>query len=590
VNGTAGGDAATDAPVSAAAAAPASAGDAGRGAEGAGSAPGEASSGAGWGPLRNPVYRSMWSAQLASNIGGWMQTVGAQWLMLSLTGSAAYLAFIQSAASLPVLLFAIPAGAVGDLVDRRRLLLVSQAAMVVASLALALLAVFSLLTPWLLLGLLFLVGAGQAWTSPTWQTLQPELVPAAERPQAIALGSVNQNLARAVGPAIGGALVAATQPSVAFFANAATFLIVIVAIARWREGRARVIAATPPEHLGSAMRASGRYVANSPVLRAVLLRAGAFIFFASGLFALLPAVAHGELGLSSGGYGLLLGAVGAGAVGGAVLLARLRGKLSPDQILALGSLLVAGPTLVLAQVHVAGIAAAALVVAGVGWILALATLNSAYQSMLPDWIKARGVAFYLIVFQGGMAIGSAVLGILAGPLGVSTVLTVAAVATAASPLLATRWAIPRIAPEELLPAGERPGPHHLLAGPHAAGPVMVSVTHHAADGQTARLAGAVLDLRRMRRRTGASSWKAWSDAADAGRVIEQFVVPSWDDHVRQLSRVTVRDRGRIDLVASHTDPERPSQVDHWEALRPAPGAVSETRTSAQRRTTAAPAS
>src|SRR5271163_3711809 len=177
----------------------------------------------GWAPLRHGAFRSMWTAQFASNVGSWMQTVGAQWLMLSLTGSAAYLAFIQSAASLPVLLFAIPAGAIGDLVDRRRLILVSQTFMLLASAALGLLAVKGWITPWALLALLFVVGAGQAWVSPTWQTLQPELVPPPERPQAIALGAVNQNLARAVGPAIGGALVAATSPSTTFLVNAATF-------------------------------------------------------------------------------------------------------------------------------------------------------------------------------------------------------------------------------------------------------------------------------------------------------------------------------------------------------------------------------
>ncbi|WP_022929186.1 MFS transporter [Patulibacter americanus] len=521
----------------------------------------------GWAPLRHPAFRAMWTAQFASNVGGWMQTVGAQWLMLSLSGSAAYLAFIQSAASLPVLLFAIPAGALGDVISRKRLLLVSQTAMVIASVALAVLAVLDVLTPWLLLALLFLVGAGQAWTSPTWQTLQPELVPAEERPQAIALGAVNQNLARAVGPAIGGALVAATQPSVAFFVNAATFLVVILAIVRWRETR-RAVAATPPEHLGSAIRASGRYVRNSPALRAVLLRAGAFIFFASALWALLPAIAHGPLGMGSGGYGLLLGAVGVGAVGGAALLPRLRARHSADRILGAGAVAVAVPTVVLAQVHVAAVAGGALVVAGVGWILALATLNSSYQGMLPGWIKARGLAFYLIVFQGGMAIGSAVIGVLAGPLGVAPVLTGAAVALGLTPLLALRWPVPHIDPDDLLPAGDAPAPHH--PGPAAQhGPVRVTLRRHAVPGQEEALAAAVLDLRRMRRRTGASSWAAWSAAGQPGVVVEEFVVSSWDDHLRQLGRVTVRDRDRIDRAGAHTDPAHPTVVTHWEAL-PAP--------------------
>ena len=263
----------------------------------------------GFGPLRHPAFRAMWAGQFASNIGGWMQTVGAQWLMLSLTPATSYLAFIQTAASLPVLLFAIPAGATGDLVDRRRLLLGTTLFMAATTTALALLTIAGLVTPWALLAALFLVGVGQAWTSPTWVTLQPELVPAAERPQAIALGSVNMNLARAIGPALGGVLVAVTEPSVVFLVNAATFLTVIAVV--WRSApRKGAASELPAEHLGEAMRASGRYVANSPALRTVLVRAAAYIFFASAIWALLPAVARTNLRLGSGAYGLLLACVG----------------------------------------------------------------------------------------------------------------------------------------------------------------------------------------------------------------------------------------------------------------------------------------
>jgi len=429
-----------------------------------------------WAPLRHRTFRMLWSAQLASNVGSWMQIVGAQWLMLSLTSSATLLALIQSAASLPVLLFAIPAGAIGDLVGRRRLLLVAQGGMLVAALALAVLARAGLVTPWTLLALLFSVGAGQAWTAPTWQTLQPELVPGDERAQAIALGSVNQNLARAVGPALGGALVAATSPSSTFFVNAATFLVVIAAIARWRSGRRDQAASLPPEHLRSAIRASGRYVANSPALRSVLLRTAVFVFPASALWALMPAVARGRLGLGSGGYGVLLGAVGVGAVFGAVVLARLREReIGPDTILLGASGAVALGALALAEVRVVAVVIAALAVTGVGWILALATLNSTYQSMLPGWVKARGLAYYLITFQGGMAFGAAALGGLAEAAGVSTVLVVAAAALVVGPMLTRRRPIPHIASSELLPAADWP-PAPVLPEP-VGGPIMVTVEH-----------------------------------------------------------------------------------------------------------------
>ena len=259
-----------------------------------------------WAPLRSPVFARMASAQFLSNIGTWMQTVGAQELMLSLTTSATLVALIQSAAALPIVLFAVPAGAIGDLVDRRWLLILSQLFMLVAATALAALAFAGLVTPWVLLALIFAVGAGQTMTSPTWQTLQPELVPPADRTQAIALGAVNMNLSRAIGPAIGGALYAASSAGVLFVVNALSFVPVIGVVARWRGGE-RPRSAAGREQVGSAIRAGARYVSQSPALRLILMRAGSFTLFSSSLWALLPLVARSHLHLGSGGYGLLLG-------------------------------------------------------------------------------------------------------------------------------------------------------------------------------------------------------------------------------------------------------------------------------------------
>ena len=278
-----------------------------------------------WAPFRSPDFARMASAQFVSNVGSWMQTVGAQELMLTLTTSATLVALIQTAAGLPVVLLAVPAGAIGDLVDRRRLLLASQSFMLLAASVLAALALAGAVTPWVLLGLIFLVGAGQTLTSPTWQTLQPELVAPKDRTQAIALGAVNQNLSRAVGPAIGGALYAATSAAALFLVNALSFVPVIGVVARWRGG-ARPQSAVAREHVFEAIRAGARYVAGSPALRVILLRAGLFMFFANSIWALLPLVARTRLHLGSGGYGLLLAGVGIGAVGGAAALPRLRGR------------------------------------------------------------------------------------------------------------------------------------------------------------------------------------------------------------------------------------------------------------------------
>ncbi len=341
--------------------------------------------------------------------------------------------------------------------------------MALAAVALGLLEIAGDVTPVLLLVLLFALGSGQAWTSPTWQTLQPELVKPAERLQAIALGSVNQNLARAIGPAIGGTLVAAISVGSVFLINAATFHAVIVVIARWRGGM-REVGTLPREQVGEAVRAGGRYVAASPALRAILLRAAAFVFFASAIWALLPLTARDQLHLGSGGYGLLLGCVGVGAVGGAALLPRLRARLSPGAMLTIGSLAVGGLALVLAYVHVTALVGIALAVGGMAWILALSTLNSINQASLPSWVKARGMGFYLIVFQGGTAIGSAAMGVAAGQAGLSPTLL------ALGPLLGLRSPFEAIAPEELLPAGDLPAP--ALADEHApGGPMRVSVEY-----------------------------------------------------------------------------------------------------------------
>jgi MFS family permease len=518
-----------------------------------------------WAPFRHRLFAAMWGAQFVSNIGSWMQTVAAQWLMLTLTGSAAYVALVQTASGLPVLLFAILAGTIGDLVDRRRFLLLTQTFMLAAAAALGALAIAGLVTPWVLLALIFAVGTGQALTSPTWQTLQPELVAPAERTQAISLGSVNQNLARAVGPAIGGALLAATSAGTVFLVNAASFAAVIFVIAAWRSTRSPD--ALPREHAGEAIRAGGRYVAASPVLRVILVRAALFIVFASSIWALLPLTARSVLHLGSGGYGLLLGSVGIGAVAGAALLPRLRARLSPDALLAAGSAGMAAVTLVLAYVHMTAAAAAALVVGGACWILALSTLSSLYQLSLPRWIKARGMSFYLMVFQGGGAVGAAVMGQLAAHVGLAPALAISAAGLALGPLAGLAWRFRPLPPESLLPGADWPAPV-LAADVSPEGPVLVSVEYLARPGQEDQLMAALQGTKNARRRTGATAWRTWQDASDPGRILEQFVVASWDEHLRQHERVTRRDQDHIDRVRELADPARPVTVTHWLARTP----------------------
>jgi MFS family permease len=518
-----------------------------------------------WAPFRSRWFAAMWSAQYVSNVGSWMQTVAAQWLILTLTSSATYVALVQTASSLPVVVFALLAGAAGDLVDRRRFLLFTQALMLLAATALGALAIAGLVTPWLLLALIFAVGSGQALTAPTWQTLQPELVPPEERQQAISFGAVNQNLARAVGPAIGGVLLAATSAGTVFLVNAATFLAVIFVIALWRGTRPE--SSLPPEHLGEAIRAGTRYVSASPALRVILLRTGVFTFFVSSIWALLPIVARSQLHLGSGGYGLLLACVGVGAVAGAALLPRLRGRLSPTALLGSGSIGMAGVALVLGYVHVSWIVGVALAFAGLAWILALSTLNSLYQLSMPSWVKARGMSFYLVVFQGGGAAGSAALGIFAGQSGVALTFLISAIVLALSPALGLLFHLREISSAELRPASDWPEPL-VVDSDEPPGPIMVSLEYRSKDHANEVIA-ALEEARFSRRRTGATSWRVWQDVADPSRIVEQFTVASWEEHLRQHERLTVRDKHRLDKIRSFTDPASPPVLTHWLAPRSA---------------------
>jgi predicted MFS family arabinose efflux permease len=503
----------------------------------------------------------MASAQFVSNVGSWMQTVGAQELMLTLTTSVTLVALIQTAAGLPVVLLAVPAGAIGDLMDRRRLLIASQSFMLLAAVALAGLALAGLVTPWVLLALIFAVGAGQTLTSPTWQTLQPELVAPEDRTQAIALGAVNQNLSRAIGPAIGGALYAASSAAALFLVNAVSFVPVIGAVARWRGG-AHPASAAAPEHVVEAIRAGARYVASSPALRVILLRAGLFMFFANSIWALLPLVARTRLHLGSGGYGLLLAGVGIGAVAGAAALPRLRGRVPAAALMTTSTLVFATVTLALAYVRVSALAALTLVIGGFAWILVLSTLNSQYQSTLPSWAKARGMSYYLVIFQGGGALGSAAFGVIAQNAGLSGALLTAAVGLALVALAGVWLPFKGISSHDLLAAGDWPDPQ-LINTVAPAGPVLVTLEYRPRAGLERDLVEALYAGRYARRRTGAVSWRVWRDAADPGHVLEQFVVGSWDQHLRQHERASRRDQQRLEEIAAMTDPSQPTTITHW---------------------------
>jgi MFS family permease len=491
--------------------------------------------GSGWSPLRFAAFRRWWLAQLTSNVGSWMQTVAAQWLMTSLTSSALLVGAVQ-ATNLPVLLLAVPAGVLGDLLDRKRLILAGQFVMLLAAAALGALDAGGAITPGLLLLLLCGIGIGQGITGPTAQTLQPELVPAAERPQAIALGSVNQNLARAIGPAIGGLLLAATSAAAVFFVNSISFVAVLIAVALTAVPLRRSM--LPREHFRSASRVGARFVANSPALIAIMIRAGAFAFFASGIWGLLPLVARIKLGLGSGAYGLLLGCVGVGALVGATVGPAVRSRLSPNMLLAACSVAVAVNGLVLAVSNTPLLDGLSLALGGTGWIMALGLLNASFQSALPDWVKARGMAYYTIAFQGSLGIGALALGAVAQATSLDAALLVLAGGLLLGSLLTSRLALPAPGEIDVAPAEDlwTPSP----AAP-TDGTVLVIVTYDLADGSEDAFLSRAERLKHSRQRTGGVEWKLFADQSQPGRFLETFLVGSWQEHERQHSRATRQD-------------------------------------------------
>ena len=367
-----------------------------------------------WAPLGEPLFRSLWIAAVISYTGRWMQNVGAGWLMTQLTTSPFMVSMVQAAMTLPVFLVTLPAGALADMVDRRRFLLVTQSWMVAAA---ALLGVFTLLglaTPWIVLVFTFLLGLGAVVNDPAWQSIVPEVVCAENHASAVALNSAGFNLARAVGPALGGMVIAVTSSGVAFLINAASLFGVIVFLLRWKRPSFERANA---ERVLDSMRAGFSYARSAPIVHCVLVRTGAFSLAASSLLALLPIIAR-RFGAS--GYGLLLGSFGLGALLGAALLPRLRVRLSVDGVVAAAVVLFALMTFAAGRVQIFHWLTLVLFASGAAWIGILACLNVEAQTMSPPWMRARALSMYLLVLQGGMALGSAAWGALATKVGVPT--------------------------------------------------------------------------------------------------------------------------------------------------------------------------
>ncbi|MFI9502888.1 MFS transporter [Nocardia sp. NPDC052566] len=501
-----------------------------------------------WAPLRSRIYRALWIAQLVSNMGTWMQTVGAQWVLVDQPNAAALVSFVQTAITLPVMLLAIPSGVIADLVDRRRLLLGAQSTMAVLATVLAVSTAAGHTTPSVLLTLLFLLGCGQALTGPAWQAIQPELVPREQITAAAALGSMNINLGRAVGPALAGVLVSLSGPQLVFALNALSFGGIVAVLAVWR--RPATERKLPSERPLAALQAGTRFIRAAPAIRRVLFRSILFIAPASALWALLPVIARDELGLSSSGYGVMLGALGLGAVVGALTLSRIRVLLTPTQRLGLAAVLFGLATAAAAVVHSLPVVLILLIFAGLAWLLAMSTMNSTMQLLLPAWVRARGLSVYLLVFMAGQAIGSLVWGLVAGAFGPVRALLAAAVLLTLC-ALSTLWLPIRHNAEELdlTPSAFWDEPQLVVEPDPEDGPVLVLRNYDVRPESVEEFLAAMVFVGRSMQRTGAMEWRLYRDVGVVDRFVEAFVVRSWAEHMHQHQvRLTAQDQLREQAV------------------------------------------
>lgn len=499
-----------------------------------------------WSPLQRSLFRSLWLAAVASNIGTWMQNVGAAWLMTLLAPTPTFVALVQAVTSLPVFLVALPAGAIADLVDRRRLLLATQGWMLAAASILGLLTFLDAITPWILLTLTFALGLGAAMNAPAWQAIVPELVGESELRAAVTLNGVGYNVARAAGPALGGIVVASLGSAAVFMLNALSFLGVMVVLYRWQPKP--YASDLPPEDVFGAMRAGVRYVRHAPAVHVVLLRTGAFIFGGSALWALLPLVARDELGLDATGYGVILGCLGTGAVLGGIFLPRIERNLSTDALLTgafvLFALATAGP--VYAR-HFA-LLCIVMVVGGVAWITIMSTFNVAAQVTVPAWVRARALAVYGIVAQGGMAAGSVFWGLVAEHLSLSMTLLSAGAVVAAAVAVTARYRLRLEQAIDFTPSPHWPEPNLSTQPAPNAGPVLVTVEYIVDAARAQDFAAAMQGVRTQRLRDGAYRWGLYNDSAIPTRFVETFVIESWAEHLRQHERVTVADKEAEDIA------------------------------------------
>ena len=507
-------------------------------------------------PLAHPAFRMIWLATLVSNLGSLVQNVGAGWMMAELTPSHDMVALVQASVTLPIMLLAVPAGALADNFNRRKVMLASQGFMAVVSAGLALASWQGWLGPWGLLTFTFLLGLGTALHLPSWQASVRDLVPREELAAAVTVNSMSFNLMRSVGPAVGGVLVAWAGPSAAFALNAVSYLALITALALWRPKYDET--PLPAERLTSAIGVGLRYVALSPNLMRIMARGFMFGLAAVALLALLPVITRDLLQAQAETFGILLGSFGLGAIAGALASPWLRRLLGIEAIVAIAfGVFAAGMMLVAMVPHLAGMLPG-LLIAGAAWVVALSLFNVSAQLATPRWVVGRVLAVYQTATFGGMAAGSWIWGHLSEIAGPAAALGVAAALMLVGAAMGRIWPMPDFSEVDLDPANRFHAPALALNLKARSGPIMVMVDWHIPPHNTPAFLAEMAQRRRVRLRDGAQQWVLMRDLENPDIWVEAFHVPTWVDYLRHNQRRTKADAENLDrLLALHQGPEPP---------------------------------
>ncbi|WP_457581922.1 MFS transporter [Ensifer canadensis] len=501
-------------------------------------------------PFKHDIFRTIWIASLASNFGGLIQSVGAAWLMTSISSSANMVALVQASTALPIMMFSLVSGALADNFDRRRIMLVAQCFMLAVSALLTVCAYFGIITPWLLLLFTFLIGCGTALNNPSWQASVGDMVPRDDLPAAVALNSMGFNITRSVGPAIGGVIVATAGAAAAFAANSLSYFAILFALLRWR--REVTMSPLPRETLGRAITAGLRYVVMSPNIGKVLVRGFLFGLSASAILALLPLVARD---LVQGGpltYGLMLGAFGLGAIGGALLSARLREMMSSEAIVRLAFGGFAVSTLVIAFSPYAWLSCLVLLASGASWVLALSLFNTTVQLSAPRWVVGRALSLYQTMTFGGIAGGSWLWGTTAELYGATNALFVSCLLMLAGALIGLRLPLPEFKSLNLDPLNRFNEPLLELDLKPRSGPIVIMIDYEIDDADIPEFLETMAERRRIRIRDGAGHWALMRDLEIPTTWTETYHVPTWVEYVRHNQRRTQADASVGDkLTALH---------------------------------------